>query len=134
MNIENFADLLQAARTQALPQRLLLVFASVELPDDASPAQRAGFEAGQGGALVPALCVDKSPYEVPSFEALVQEATQLIPDWRFVVAAAMSADPQNAASLAEVDACLQAMVQAIKRGDMGRYLVFDRKGLPLVLQ
>ena len=37
---------------------------AVELPDDATPAQRARFEAGQGGALVPLMCVDKTPQEL----------------------------------------------------------------------
>ena len=36
MNILEFADLLRAAEQQAQPQRLLLVFASAELPADAT--------------------------------------------------------------------------------------------------
>ena len=35
MNIASFDDLLVAARQQPEPQRLLFVFAGVELPDDA---------------------------------------------------------------------------------------------------
>ncbi|MDO9479321.1 MAG: ribonucleotide reductase subunit alpha, partial [Hydrogenophaga sp.] len=58
MNIATFDDLLSAARAQPLPQRLLLVFAGIELPDDATPTERAGFERGEGGALVPQMCVD----------------------------------------------------------------------------
>ncbi len=53
MDISSFDDLLHAARLQPEPQRLLFVFVGVELPDDATPAQRARFEQGQGGALVP---------------------------------------------------------------------------------
>ena len=49
MNIQTFDDLLSAARSQPLPQRLLFVFAGVELPDDATPAQRLEFERGEGG-------------------------------------------------------------------------------------
>ena len=52
MNIEHFDDLLRAARGQPQPQCLLLVFVQVELPEDSSEAERADFEAGQGGALV----------------------------------------------------------------------------------
>lgn len=50
MDISSFDDLLHAARAQPEPQRLLFVFAAAELPDDATPAQRARFAAGQGGA------------------------------------------------------------------------------------
>jgi hypothetical protein len=71
MNITNFDDLLQAAAMQHEPQRLLFVFAGKELPDDATLAQRVRFEAGQGGALVPLMCVDKAPQELASFAALV---------------------------------------------------------------
>ncbi len=133
MNIENFADLLQAARAQPLQQRLLFVFATAALPDDANAEQRAGFEAGLGGALVPAMCVDKSPQEVASFDALVQEATQFSPDWRFVLVAAMSGTAQSAPAAQAVEAALQTMVEAVQRGDLARYLTFDRQGLPVQL-
>ncbi len=133
MNIEHFDDLLQAARTQALPQRLLLVFATAELPDDATAAQRAAFAAGEGGALVPAMCVDKGPDELSSFAGLVQEAEPFVPDWRLVFAAALSgnalAPPDNAA----VDAALHTMVERIRQGDIGRYLPFDRQGMAVNL-
>jgi hypothetical protein len=128
MSIENFADLLQAARLQPLPQRLLFVFAQAELPDDASPEQRAGFEAGHGGALVPAMCVDKSPQELASFAVLCQEATQVGSAWRCVFAAALSGSAANGVPQNEVDSALQTMVECIKRGDVSRYLVFDQQG------
>ncbi len=46
MNITCFDDLLQAARAQPTPQRLLFVFAQAELPADSTPAQRERFEQG----------------------------------------------------------------------------------------
>ena len=45
MNIASFDDLLVAARQQPEPQRLLFVFAGVDLPYDATEAQRAAEEA-----------------------------------------------------------------------------------------
>src|SRR5215207_1626424 len=69
-----FELLLQAAASQPEPQRLLFVFAAAELPADASAAQRARFEAGQGGALTPLACVDKAVGDLSSFEALVAES------------------------------------------------------------
>jgi len=134
MNIEHFADLLQAARAQPLQQRLLFVFTGAELPDDASAEQRAGFEAGQGGALVPLMCVDKSPDEVPSFDSLVQEAAQFGQTWRLVFAAAMSGTAHGAPTPEDVETSLQAMVEAIKRGDVHRYLAFDPQGIPVALE
>jgi hypothetical protein len=133
MNIENFADLLQAARAQPLQQRLLLVFAEAVLPDDASPHERAGFEAGQGGALVPVMCVDKGLDELSSFEALVEEAAQFGNAWRFVFAGAMSGTAHSAPEPAAVETAAQAMVESIKRGELARYLAFDRQGLPVAL-
>lgn len=134
MNIENFADLLHAARAQPLQQRLLFVFADAVLPDDATAEQRAGFKAGHGGAIAPMMCVDKSPDELSSFDSLVQEAAQFGQLWRFVFAAAMSGSARSAPDVQEVETSLQAMVESIKRGDMTRYLAFDRRGSPVVLQ
>jgi hypothetical protein len=119
MNIENFNDLLKAARAQALPQRLLFVFAAVELPEDSTPQQRADFEAGQGGALVPLMCVDKAPEELASFDSLVDEARQFGKTWALVFAAATDGD---------ADKPLQAMVEAIKRGEISAYIPFDSRG------
>jgi len=131
MNIENFADLLQAARAQPLQQRLLFVFADAVLPDDANAEQRAGFEAGHGGALPPVMCVDKSPNDLSSFDSLVQEAAQFGHAWRFVFAGALSGSAHGAPDVEEVDKSLLAMVESIKRGEMTRYLAFDRQGLPV---
>ncbi|MBL8835092.1 MAG: ribonucleotide reductase subunit alpha, partial [Alphaproteobacteria bacterium] len=74
MEIANFDDLLQAARLQKEPQRLLFVFTRAGLPDDASPAQRAEFAAGRGGALLPLMVTNKTPDEIASFAALVAES------------------------------------------------------------
>ena len=90
MDIHTFDDLLAAARAQPLPQRLLMVFAAIELPEDATPAERLAFEKGQGGALVPQMCVDKSPDELASFVQLQQEAAGFGQPWGMVFAAAMS--------------------------------------------
>lgn len=133
MTIEKFADLLSAARAQPLPQRLLFVFAGAELPDDASAQQRADFAAGHGGALVPLMCVDKSPHELESFDTLVAEAAQFGHSWALVFAAALSGARAQPPSSADADLPLQAMVEAIRRGDLANYLPFDRQGLPVQL-
>lgn len=134
MDISSFDDLLQAARMQPEPQRLLFAFAAVELPHDATPAQRARFEAGQGGALVPLMCVDKTPQELASFDALVAEARQFTApghDWAIVFAAAMSGTLNKPPTSADAEAPLQRMVDAIKGGTHGAFIPFDRQGHPV---
>ena len=87
--MEHFDDFLAAARGQPEPQRLLLVFARAECPPDATPAEREAFERGEGGALAPAVCVDKLPEEIASFSALLEESKAAVPDWRILFVAAM---------------------------------------------
>lgn len=128
VNIENFSTLLTAARSQPQAQRLLFVFVAVELPDDATPQQKAEFEAGEGGALAPLMCVDKALDELSTFEALAQEAQQLDSRWVLVFAAAMSGTAGQAPSGSDAEPHLQSMVEAVKRGEFGRYLAFDREG------
>ena len=50
MDITCFADLLSAAQQQAEPQRLLMVFVSAELPEDATAAEQQRHAEGEGGA------------------------------------------------------------------------------------
>lgn len=134
MDISHFDDLLRAARAQPEPQRLLFVFVGAELPADATPAQRARFEAGEGGALAPLMCVDKGADELESFDALERESLQFDqPDrpWRLVFAAALAGAPGRAPTSADADALLQRMVEAVKTGSHGAYIPFDRRGLPV---
>lgn len=128
MNIATFDDLLGAARAQDQPQRLLFVFAGIELPDDATPAQRAGFERGEGGALVPQLCVDKSPGELTSFEQLRQEAAGMGQAWGMVFVAAMSGTRGKPPTSADADQPLQNMVEAVRQGRIQNFIPFDLQG------
>lgn len=133
MEISSFDDLLQAARSQHEPQRLLFVFTGVELPDDATPAQQADFAAGHGGALVPLMCVDKQPDEITSFAALAQESSQFGHDWRMVFVAALSGTLNQAPTTEDAQAPLQRMVDAIKQGQLRAFIPFDRNGVPVQL-
>lgn len=128
MNIATFDDLLSAARTQPQPQRLLFVFAGIELPDDASPAERAGFERGEGGALVPQMCVDKTPDEIVSFEQFKQEAREMGPDWGMVFAAALSGRAGRAPTSEDAEKPLQDMVEAIRLGRLQAFIPFNPEG------
>jgi hypothetical protein len=128
MNIATFDDLLSAARAQPQPQRLLFVFAGIELPDDASPAERAGFERGEGGALVPQMCVDKVPDEIVSFEQFKQEATQMGPAWGMVFAAALAGRSGRAPTSEDAEKPLQDMVEAIRLGRLQAFIPFNPEG------
>lgn len=128
MTIASFDDLLQQARAEA-DQRLLLVFTAAELPDHATPAQRAAFEAGEGGTLAPLMCVDKAPAELASFAALVEESRRAGPDWAVLFIAALP----GPAATADIEAALQRMVDSIKTGDVEAFLPFNRQGEPVLL-
>ncbi len=131
MSISSFDDLLRAARGQAEPQRLLFVFATAGVPDDATARQRTGFDAGQGGTLTPLMCVDKAPEDLDSFETLLEESRQLDPAWDIVFVAALAGtDDARPTSLA-AEAALQRMVEAIKSGSIGGFIPFDVRGQPV---
>jgi hypothetical protein len=134
MNISHFDDLLLAARRQPLPQRLLFVFTASELPDDSTPEQRAEFESGEGGALVPIMCVDLSPLDISNFTQLKQQAAEFNQPWMMVFAAAISGTVGAPPSPDDARAPLDAMVQAIKAGDLGRFIPFNVEGEAVELQ
>lgn len=128
MEITRFEELLQAARAQPEPQRLLFVFAGVELPDDATDEQRAHFARGEGGALVPLMCADKALDELDSFETLAQEAAQFGKEWSLVFAAALAGKPNHVPTTEEAQEPLDRMVDAIKRGMHAGLIPFDHSG------
>jgi hypothetical protein len=132
MNISSFDDLLRAAREQSEPQRLLFDFADAVLPDDSTPEQRARFEAGQGGALTPLMSVDKTPEELGTFAALVEESRQFGHDWAIVFVASLSGRDGRAPTSEEADRSLQRMIEAIKSGLFGSFIPFDRQGQPML--
>jgi hypothetical protein len=128
MDIRHFNDLLATARQQPTPQRLLLVFAGASLPTDATPEQRAAFEAGQSGELTPLMCVDRDPLDLADFNALVQEAEAMGPTWALVFAGALGGRTGRPPDAAAVDAALQRMVEAVQAGQLAGLIPFDRQG------
>ena len=134
MEIQHFDDLLAAARAQAQPQRLLMVFVATELPEDASAEQRARFAQGEGGALVPLMCVDKTPEELDSFATLLAESQQFelsYQPWRLVFTAALSGSNGRAPTSEDAESPLERMVESVKLGMFGNLLPFDRQGQPV---
>jgi len=132
MDISSFEDLLHAAHSQPEPQRLLFVFAGAELPDDSTAEQRAQFQAGRGGALVPLMSVDKAPQELAGFESLVEESLEFATDWAVVFVAGLGGRDGQAPSGDEADSALKRMIEAVKRGEFGAFMPFDRQGTPVL--
>lgn len=138
-----FDQLLQGAAAQPEPQRLVFVFATADLPEDATPAQRQRFAAGYGGTLEPVICVDKGPGELASFDALVTEcATESAIEsasesrvtaapWHVVFAAGLSGRNGQPPSGEQVDEALQAMIERVRSGRVESLLALDKTGQAL---
>mgnify|MGYP001554620234 CR=1 FL=1 len=132
MEISNFDDLVQAARLQKEPQKLLFVFTKTELPEDCTPEQRCAFEAGTGGALIPLICLDKAPEELGEFNGLLEESHQFLPEWAVVFTAALSGKNGIPPTPEQVEAALNSMVEAIKAGAADAFIPFDAHGQALL--
>lgn len=131
MMLNDFDALLNAARNQPEPQRLLFVFVRVELPESPTADQRDRHARGEGGTLGPVLCVDKLPGEVPSFTALLQESEHTNISWDLVFVAAQDGRAGVAPSSDEAAQPLRLMVNAINDGQIHRFAAFDRDGDPV---
>ena len=126
--ISSYNDLIQASHSQQEPQRLLFVFCRAELPDEASPEERAAFERGEGGALTPVICVDKTPEEAPDFGALQEESRATGQSWDVVFVAAMSGRGGTPPSTDEAQQPMTMMVESIRLGHINNYLPLDTQG------
>jgi len=109
------------------------VFAAAELPEGSSPEQVQRFQAGQGGALTPLMCVDKTPDEIASFDALVQESQQFGQVWTLVFVRVCQAGDGCAPAARTPTPRLQRMVAAIKAGTLGQFIPFNPQGEPMAL-
>ena len=129
--ISHFDQLLQAAAAEPEPQRLLFVFATADLPEDATPAQRQRFAAGGGGALAPLMCVDKGLAELTGFDALAAESRAAGPPWQVLFAAGLSGRDGQRPSDAQVEQALQEMVERVRDGRIDGLLALNPSGEPL---
>lgn len=128
MSLAHFDDLLNAARGEPRPQRLLMIFTVKELPDDASAAQRTAFQQGTAGVLAPVFYVDKAASALDSFEALCAEAGQLEKPWDVVFVGAMDEPEDGAPESQAVPALLERMLDDVKGGRIARFLAANREG------
>lgn len=114
---------MSVASQQPEPQRLLFVFLRASLPDDHGGEDASSFYSGQGGALQPIMCVDKTLGELSTFFALVAESERVEKDWQIVLVAGLAG--KNGVAPSSDDACGQ------NGGDLSRYMAFDREGTPV---
>lgn len=128
MSIENYTDLINIAKNEPNPQRLLFVFAKAVLPDDATPKEKAAFEQGEGGALDPILCVDKTPDEAASFATLIKEAETTGHSWDIAFVSAMSGHAGQKLNTDECTQPLNMMVEQIRLGKISQFLALGRDG------
>lgn len=128
--IGSFSDLLQAARNQSTPQRLLLLFAQVETGKGGKKNKQK-----QHGSIAPLMCVDKLPEELDSFEALVAEADNICADWQFLIVAGLSGEGDQPPSPEQAEPYLNQMANAVASGqDLSGYAIFDRDENPVMVQ
>lgn len=128
MNITSFPDLLEAARQQPDPQRLLFVFTQPELPPGHSAGEARQFQAGKGGVLTPRMCVDKAANELHDFSDLVEESNRTGQDWTIVFVAGLGGHGGVMPSSDDAQEPLKRMIASIQDGRIESYLAFDRSG------
>lgn len=131
MDINSFDDLLQTARAQPEAQRLLFVFTSSSVPEDANPAQKARHLQGSGGELTPVLCVDKKPGDVHDFAQLVEESRHTGKAWQVVFVGAIADHSPWLPDSKDADEAMKHMMQMIRYGTIGSLLAFDAAGDPI---
>jgi hypothetical protein len=129
MKISKFDDFLLAASQQVHAQRLLLVFATDELPNNPTPEQRAAFEQGAGGTLVPAMSVHKTLDEVGNFDQFKLQASHLTRPWRVLFATSLSGKGEDLPSLADAERFLGTMTEAVRRGRIEGLIAFNADGI-----
>lgn len=124
--------MLAVAARQDQPQRLLFVFLRASLPPGSDPEQIRRYDDGEGGGLEPVMCVDKTPEELTTFSALVEESRQMGQDWHIVLVASLSGRNGIAPSDNDAEAPLNMMVQTVQNGgDLSGFVAFRKNGEPL---
>ena len=123
-------DLIQEARLQPVPQCLLFVLTRAELPDLPTDQQRQHVAKGEGGVLMPVLCVDKCPTEIEHMNDLIEESRLTGVDWDIALMAAMD----HPGSDDVIETRLSHLVKSVQSGDIARMVAFDCNGDAIQLE
>lgn len=126
--LSSYSELLDAAKAQSEPQRMLFVFAAAGLPEGSTEDQKNRHSAGEGGTLSPVMCVDKLPAELGSFASLVEESQKTGLSWDIAFVSSLSGKAGVAPGSDEAEQPLKMMVDAIQNGRIGNFLAFNQDG------
>ncbi len=128
LTISSYSELLNAAKAQTEPQRMLFVFTGAGLPEGPTEGEKTRYSAGEGGTLSPVMCVDKLPGELGSFSSLVEESRKTGLSWDIAFVSSLSGRAGIAPSSDEAEQPLKMMVEAIQNGRISDFLAFNREG------
>ncbi|WP_196138191.1 ribonucleotide reductase subunit alpha [Aliikangiella sp. G2MR2-5] len=116
----NFLHLLEAAKAQSKPQRLLFLLAKSERDNKAKKSKARG-------TISPVACVDKLPEELTNLMDFIKEADQITTDWDMVFIAGMSGENEIAPSTEDAAPLLEKMASdLLSAADLSRYLILTR--------
>lgn len=102
------------------------------LPEEHKDEEKNSFHLGQGGALQPVMCVDKTPEELDGFAELVKESIEMEQDWQIVLVASLSGKNGVVPDVVEAERSLNMMVETVQHGgDLSKFMAFDRSGEPV---
>jgi len=125
-----FSKLIEAAKQQEQPQRLLMLFAKAE-----GNKKKGKNAVNETGTVTPLMCVDKLPEELESFDALIKEADGISEDWNFVLIAGLGGNDGVAPPTEAAEPYLNQMANAVMMGqDLTGYTILDRQQNPVLLQ
>ena len=125
--IANFQELLNEARKQDQPQRLLFLFAKAEAKKKKSKHKT--------GTITPVMCVDKLPEELLDFASFAKEADGISSDWDMMMIAGLNGKEGVAPTTEEAEPYLNQMANNVSDGqDLSNYVIFDREENPIVMQ
>ena len=125
-----FSKLIEAAKQQEQPQRLLMLFAKAE-----GNKKKGKNAVNETGTVTPLMCVDKLPEELESFDALIKEADGISEDWNFVLIAGLGGSDGVAPPTEAAEPYLNQMANDVMMGqDLTGYTILDRQQNPVLLE
>lgn len=120
--MSHFENLLNTAKNEPQPQRILFLFAKAI---DQAGVMRADC---QGGRIEAVMCVDKSPEDLSTFKSLVAEADQQSVNWNLILTSTLSGNGGQNPSDSEILTALQKMSNIFaKQEDLSQFIVWNRQ-------